>query len=92
MSDAAVPDVPGAAVPDVLAAAALATFERVMAGSQSRGDALRLLAADALLTYAFEASTELGRDPGELAERLGPAGLLGERLARAVGEAESADG
>jgi len=68
-----------------LAAAALAGFEGVLAETaadrKSRTAALRLLAADAVLTCAFEAAAEPGGDPWGLGERLGPAGALGERLA-----------
>lgn len=82
------------AIPEHLAAAALAGFEGVLAETEvdrrSRRAALRLLAADAALTYAFEAAVDLGTDPWRLADRLGPNGLLGERLASA-GPAGSRD-
>ena len=74
----ALPD--GAATgPDALAAAAVALYRRVAVGSGGREDALPLLAADALLTHAFEAQAEL--DPAGLdglAERCGARGALGE--------------
>ena len=58
----------------------------VTGGEQNRKTALRLLAADALLTYAFEAAvdSEIGGDAAaaeRLAERVGPCGLLGDRIA-----------
>jgi hypothetical protein len=64
------------AVPDALAAGALALYARVE--GVERADALPLLAADALATHALEAQAEL--DPaglGALAERMGAAGALG---------------
>ena len=74
----ALPD--GAATePDALAAAAVSLYRRVAAGRGGRDDALPLLAADALLTHAFEAQAEL--DPAGLdglAERYGVRGALGE--------------
>lgn len=66
-------------VPDALAAGALVLYGQVVRGSGGREDALPLLAADALLTHAFEAQAEL--DPAELesfANRWGAAGRLGE--------------
>ena len=50
---------PADAVEDVVTAfgeAALTGLDRVRAGRQSRRDALHLLAADACLTYAFQAA------------------------------------
>ena len=44
-----------------LATAALAGLEQVADGAGERGEALRLLAADAALTYAFEAAADSGR-------------------------------
>lgn len=77
-------DVPaGSTVAEALAAAALEQFDRILeAGEHGRDSALGLLAADATLTYAFEAAAEGGEGLGALAERLGPAGELGRRLAR----------
>lgn len=77
---------PSASVPDALAAAAVASLDRMMAGPHSREAALRLLAADAVLTYAFEAAAELGVDLDGLADRLGPRGALGRRLAEIAAE------
>ena len=68
----------GDSVPDHLTEAALALFERVAGGSGGREDALPLLAADALLTHAFEAQAEL--DPQGLAAFVGSQ-VDGERLA-----------
>ncbi len=68
-----------ATVPDALAEGALALYQAVLQGSGGREDALPLLAADALLTHAFQAQAEL--DPAgipELAWRCGGAGWLGE--------------
>lgn len=65
--------------PDAFAAGALALYERVAGGSGGREDALPLLAADALLTHAFEAQAEA--DPAAiatLAARWGVRGALGE--------------
>jgi len=70
--------------PRAMAACALDTFERVGGRSQTRARALELLAADALLTYAFEAAADPragGSAAGavRLAHELGPAGALGRR-------------
>jgi hypothetical protein len=65
--------------PDALAGGALTLYRRVAGGSGGREDALPLLAADALLTHAFEAQAE--SDPAGLeglAERWGLRGALGE--------------
>ena len=75
----------GAATPAQMAECALAAFERVARGPQTRACALELLAADALLTYAFEAAAdpEAGGSADSalaLALAVGPAGDLG-RLA-----------
>lgn len=67
-----------------LAAAALRGFDDVLTETatdlRSRRAALRLLAADASLTYAFEAAADLDVDVVDLADRLGPCGLLGTML------------
>lgn len=65
-------------IPDALAEGALELYRRVLRGSGGREDALPLLAADALLTHAFQAQAEL--DPAglaALAERWGARGRLG---------------
>jgi len=81
--------VEGAEVPDVLAAAALTGLDGVLAdAAPPREAALRLLAADASLTYAFEAAASLGTDVEALALRIGPGGELGRRL----GEGSTASG
>lgn len=75
----------GGPVPDALAAGALRLYDAVARGSGGREDALPLLAADALLTHAFQAQGE--SDPAgvaALAERWGAAGRLGELSARLV--------
>jgi len=68
--------------PRALADAALAGLGQVAAGSGERHEALRLLAADAALTYTFEAAAELGRSE-ELVTLVGLEGEIGRRLARA---------
>ena len=71
-------------IPARLAAAALRGFDAVVDESaserRSRATALRLLAADAALTYAFEAAVDLDGDAALLAERLGPHGAIGRLL------------
>lgn len=80
-----------ASLSDALAAAAILGFEQVVqdpARGNERGSALRLLAADAVLTYAFEAAA--GESAGAslaLARRIGVAGVLGDRL-RSLGDIE----
>lgn len=78
------PDETRAEIPDRLAAAAVRGFDGVLETSdpspRSREAALRLLAADALLTYAFEAAADLGTGVDELAERIGPDGTFGRLL------------
>lgn len=64
---------------EALAQAAASLYARVVEGTGGRDEALPLLAADALLTHAFEACAE--SDPGGLeafAARWGGAGRLGE--------------
>lgn len=77
-------------VPDFLADAALNELDDVLASREGRErGALRLLAADAILTWAFEAVTTLGTDARVLATRLGMNGELGDRLRVARGPAAS---
>ena len=65
-------------VPDALAAGAMSLYEHVLRGTGGRGDALPLLAADALLTHALEARAEMDADGvGEFAEAWGGAGRIG---------------
>lgn len=67
-------------VPEALAEGAMVLYGRVAAGSGGREDALPLLAADALLTHAFEALAESDLDRVEAAaEQWGVPAL--ERLA-----------
>lgn len=73
-------------LPDALAGAALGLFQQVLAGDGGRDDALPLLAADALLTQAFEAQAEL--DPegiARLADCWGAHGRLGELAGSTTG-------
>jgi len=75
-----------AAIPDALADGAAALYARVATGAGGRGDAFPLLAADALLTHAFQAQAEI--DPegvAALAQRIGASGVLGATAARVVG-------
>jgi glutathione S-transferase len=74
----------GSGVAEVLADAASAALERVAHGPQDRAAAVRLLAADAVLTYAFEAAATEGGDPGDLADRVGLRGTLGRALLDAI--------
>lgn len=73
-----------ASVADFLADAATAELETLAEGPQDRAAAVRLLAADAVLTYAFEAAAGEGGDPPALARRIGPNGALGRALGRAA--------
>ena len=76
------PRTSGLDVPDVLATAALRGLDGVLAQEEpAREAALQLLAADASLTYAFEAAASIGADVEALALRIGPSGELGQRLA-----------
>lgn len=64
-------------IADTLAAAALRLYAGLRGGAAERGDALPLLAADALLTHALQAQAEA--DPDGLAafcERWGGSGAL----------------
>ena len=75
----ALPEAGDLPLPEQLAEGALRLYSRVVRGSGGREDALPLLAADALLTHAFQA--QAGEDPeglGRLAERWGARGRLGE--------------
>lgn len=72
-------------VPDLLASAAVDELERLAGASQDRDAAVRLLAADAVLTWAFEAAAELDADVPALADATGLRGRIGELL-RARGE------
>jgi hypothetical protein len=66
-------------LPDALAEASVRLYEEVVGGTGGREDALPLLAADALLTHAFQAQAEI--DVGglaALADRWSARGRLGE--------------
>lgn len=76
------PEEPPEGVSGWLAHAALGELGRVEAGrTGDRGEAIRLLAADASLTFAYEAAAERNEDLGRLAREWGPAGRLGRELA-----------
>lgn len=76
------PPEPAVTISDWLARAALDEFGRVEAGrTGDRGQALRLLAADASLTFAFEAASEADGELERLAREWGPAGRLGRQIA-----------
>lgn len=82
------PDETPDGVPGWMAHAALGEFGRVRAGrTGDRDEALRLLAADASLTFAFEAAAERGDELGRLAREWGAEGRLGRKLAARVREA-----
>ena len=71
-----------------LAVAAVRGLERLGVEAEDRASALALLAADALLTYAFEAAAdpELGGSAASavmLAEAYGPTGSIGSLLSEA---------
>ena len=70
------------AIATLLARAGLSGLDEIVEGRGGRETALRLLAADAALTLAFEAAAELGGDVQALCTRLGPCGELGRRLDR----------
>lgn len=80
------PDTP---VPDLLAEAAVSELDRLTDRPADRETAVRLLAADAALTYAFEAAAESGDDVLDLADRVGLRGRIGERLAGLATEGEA---
>ena len=70
---------------DGLVQAALDALAAATEGDGTRADAVTLLAADAILTYALEAAADpaLGGSAArasELAARIGPGGLIGERF------------
>jgi hypothetical protein len=73
-------DQSGNAIALLLARAGLAGLDEIVEGLGGRESALRLLAADAALTLAFEAGAELNGDVQALCTWLGPRGELGNRL------------
>lgn len=77
----------GTPVPELLARAAVDELDRVVDGAADRGAAVRLLAADAALTFAFEAAADLEADVPALADDVGLRGRIGARLAELTGEA-----
>lgn len=79
---------PGTPVPELLARAAVSELDRLGDRPGDRETAVRLLAADAALTYAFEAAAETGADVPAFADRVGLRGLIGERLAASTGSGE----
>lgn len=70
----------GDAIAELLARAALKGLGEVVDGLGRRDSALRLLSADAALTFAFEAAADLGGDVRTLCHNLGPRGEFGRRL------------
>jgi hypothetical protein len=72
-------DESGDAVALLIARAGLSGLDEIVDGRGGRESALRLLAADAALTLAFEAGAELNGDVQELR------GKLGNRLTRNAG-------
>ncbi len=79
---------------DDLVSAAVELLDRVAEGSRGRTSALELLAADAILTYAFAAAADprLGGSAGRalrLVDRAGPSGWLGELPGVAAGREEA---
>lgn len=73
----------GESVPGLLSRCAAEELDRVVARPEARDVAVRLLAADASLTWAFEAAAELGEDVAALADAAGLRGRIGRRLAGA---------
>jgi hypothetical protein len=71
----------GEAIAELLTQAALKGLTEVADGHGRRQSALRLLSADAVLTFAFEAAAELGADVESLCRQIGPRGEFGDRLA-----------
>lgn len=71
---------PPAPVPELLASAAVDELERLAAAPQDRDAAVRLLAADAALTWAFESAAETGADVPALADATGLRGRIGDQL------------
>lgn len=71
-------EVSGADAAEALGRAALALYQDVIAGAGGRDDALVLLAADALLTHAFQVQAETNpEDLSGFASRCGGRGEIG---------------
>lgn len=81
-----------AVVARVLAVAATQEFDRVVELEQDRRAAIRLLAADASLTYAFEAASETGEEEAPMPELSDVGERIAARLARLTGGNEEAAG
>jgi hypothetical protein len=79
------PEEHGDAIARLLARAGLAGLDEIVDGRGGRESALRLLAADAALTLAFEAAAELDGNLPDLCTWLGPSGEIGKRLERERG-------
>lgn len=69
-------------VPDTLAWIAVRELDRVADAPRDHDAAVRLLAADASLTWAFEAAAELDEELEGLADRSGLHGRIGRLLDR----------
>jgi len=76
------PDESSDAIAGLLARAGLSGLDEIVDGRGGRETALRLLAADAALTFAFEAAAELDGHIQALCTQLGPCGEIGRRLDR----------
>lgn len=79
-----------ATVARLLAAAAVQEFDRVVELEQDRRAAIRLLAADASLTYAFEAASEAGPEEAPMPELSEVGERIAARLARLMAERDNA--
>lgn len=79
-------------VPDRLAGAAVEELERLADAPQDREAAIRLLAADAALTWAFEAAAELGGDVPGLTDATGLRGRIGRLLRERASGPEGGSG
>lgn len=77
-----------ASVPDTLAWIAIRELDRVADAPQDREAAVRLLAADASLTWAFEAAAESDEELEGLADRSGLRGRIGRLLEQGGSGAE----
>lgn len=79
-------------VPDTLAWIAVRELDRVADAPRDQDAAVRLLAADASLTWAFEAAAELDEELEGLADRSGLHGRIGRLLGRTGGEGRGVGG
>lgn len=78
-----------ASVPDTLAWIAVRELDRVADAPRDREAAVRLLAADACLTWAFEAAAGTDEELEGLADRAGLRGRIGRLLGRTGGGPEA---